>query len=174
MITVNAAPTAEFSFSGIDYTVEFLNNSGNATSYLWDFGDGNTSTENNPSHTYASAGTYIVSLTANYMDCNDLITHEVSLPMVGINNQLINNNEAVTIFPNPSAGLISIRMTEQAPGTISVTVFNTLGKIIHESTTSNLTENHTINLDLSNQPKGIYYIKIGSNNLKANKKIMLY
>lgn len=174
MISVNATPTAEFSFSGIEYTVEFLNGSVNATSYLWDFGDGNTSSENNPSHTYASAGTYIVSLIATYIDCNDLITHEVSLPMVGFNNQLINNNEAVSIFPNPSAGLISIRMNEQAPGTVSVTVFNTLGKIIHESTTSNLTENHTINLDLSNQPKGIYYIKIGSNNLKANKKIMLY
>ena len=174
MITVNAAPTAEFSFSGIEYTVEFLNGSANATSYLWDFGDGNTSTENNPSHTYTNAGTYIVSLTANYMDCNDLITHEVSLPMVGIKNQYINNNEAVTIFPNPSAGLISIRMTEQIPGTMSLTVFNTLGKIIHESTTSNLTENQTINLDLSNHPKGIYYIKMGSNNLTANKKIMLY
>jgi PKD repeat protein len=174
MISVNAAPTAEFSFSGIEYTVEFLNGSVNSTSYLWDFGDGNTSTENNPSHTYTSTGTYIVSLTAAYMDCNDLITHEVSLPMVGINNQLLENNEAFTIFPNPSDGLITIRMTDQAHGTVSVTVFNTLGKIIHESTTSNLTENHTINLDLSNQPKGIYYIKIGSNNLKANKKIMLY
>jgi PKD repeat protein len=174
MISVNAAPTAEFSFSGIEYTVEFLNGSVNSTSYLWDFGDGNTSTENNPSHTYTSTGTYIVSLTAAYMDCNDLITHEVSLPMVGINNQLLENNEAFTIFPNPSDGLITIRMTDQAHGTVSVTVFNTLGKIIHESTTSNLTENHTINLDLSNQPKGIYYIKIGSINLKANKKIMLY
>jgi PKD repeat protein len=174
MISVNASPTAEFSFSGIEYSVEFLNGSGNATSYLWDFGDGNTNTENNPSHTYASSGTYIVMLTATYMDCNDIITHEVSLPMVGTNDQLINNNEAVTMFPNPSAGLISIRMTEQAPGTVSVTVFNTLGKIIHESTTSYQTENQTINLDLSNHPKGIYFIKIGSNNLKANKKIMLY
>ncbi|MEM6965133.1 MAG: PKD domain-containing protein [Bacteroidota bacterium] len=39
-----------------------------ATSWDWDFGDGNTSTEQNPSHTYANSGTYTVSLTA----CNSL------------------------------------------------------------------------------------------------------
>jgi len=36
---------------------------GNIVSYLWDFGDGNTSTQANPEHTYASANTYIVTLT---------------------------------------------------------------------------------------------------------------
>lgn len=35
------------------------------TSWLWNFGDGTTSTEQNPSHTYTSAGTYTVSLTVN-------------------------------------------------------------------------------------------------------------
>jgi gliding motility-associated-like protein len=33
--------------------------------WLWDFGDGNTSTSQNPTHTYASAGTYNVSFTAS-------------------------------------------------------------------------------------------------------------
>ncbi|MEL7422407.1 MAG: PKD domain-containing protein [Bacteroidota bacterium] len=37
------------------------------TSWTWDFGDGNTSTEQNPTHTYAEAGTYDIELTA----CND-------------------------------------------------------------------------------------------------------
>lgn len=36
---------------------------GTISSYLWDFGDGNTSTAANPSHAYSSAGTYSVSLT---------------------------------------------------------------------------------------------------------------
>ncbi len=34
----------------------------------WNFGDGNTSSEQNPTHTYAAAGTYTVSLTATYTD----------------------------------------------------------------------------------------------------------
>lgn len=36
---------------------------GSISSYSWDFGDGNTSTQANPSHAYASAGTYNVTLT---------------------------------------------------------------------------------------------------------------
>lgn len=43
---------------------QFQNNSQNATSYLWDFGDGTTSDEENPTHTYADFGNYTVALTA--------------------------------------------------------------------------------------------------------------
>ena len=39
--------------------------SGNPTSWLWDFGDGNTSTQQNPTHTYTNAGTYNISLSIN-------------------------------------------------------------------------------------------------------------
>ena len=43
--------------------VQFTNlSSGAITSYQWDFGDMDTSTEQNPTHTYLSAGTYTVSL----------------------------------------------------------------------------------------------------------------
>jgi PKD repeat protein len=46
-------------------SVQFLDNSsGYPTSWQWDFGDGTTSTEQNPSHTYASPGTYTVGMTA--------------------------------------------------------------------------------------------------------------
>jgi len=40
----------------------------NVTSWHWDFGDGTTSTEQNPAHTYASAGTYTVNLTVTHAD----------------------------------------------------------------------------------------------------------
>jgi PKD repeat protein len=45
-------------------TVAFMNLSRNATSYTWDFGDGSTSTDLEPIHTYAAVGTYTVTLTA--------------------------------------------------------------------------------------------------------------
>ena len=45
--------------------VSFMNFSTNATSYSWDFGDGNSSTEENPTHVYAEAGNYDVTLTAS-------------------------------------------------------------------------------------------------------------
>ena len=44
--------------------VVFTNYSQNATSYSWNFGDGQTSTEQNPTHVYATAGTFEVVLTA--------------------------------------------------------------------------------------------------------------
>ncbi|WP_461632661.1 PKD domain-containing protein [Labilibaculum euxinus] len=44
-------------------TVQFTNNSSDGETYLWDFGDGNTSTEENPLHTYDTAGSFTVSLT---------------------------------------------------------------------------------------------------------------
>lgn len=46
-------------------TVDFVNNSFGGTNYLWDFGDGNSSTAFAPTHTYASPGTYQVALVVN-------------------------------------------------------------------------------------------------------------
>lgn len=63
-------------------TVQFENSSVNATEYFWDFGDGFTSTEENPVHTFADYGTYDVTLTAsNPNSCNgeDQTTGSVTL-----------------------------------------------------------------------------------------------
>lgn len=59
-------PTASFSLptSTCGQEITLINNSDGATSYLWDFGDGSTSTEADPVHEYAGAGTYSISLTA--------------------------------------------------------------------------------------------------------------
>lgn len=48
----------------------FDNQSKYATSWAWDFGDGNTSTERNPTHIYEESGTYTVSLTATNYCCS--------------------------------------------------------------------------------------------------------
>jgi PGF-pre-PGF domain-containing protein len=45
--------------------VQFTDTSQNATGWNWDFGDGATSTEQNPTHTYFSAGNYFVNLTVS-------------------------------------------------------------------------------------------------------------
>jgi PKD repeat protein len=54
----------------------FINNSStDAVSFQWDFGDGNTSTEPEPTHSYAAEGTYTVSLTAiNAQGCDSTMT----------------------------------------------------------------------------------------------------
>jgi PKD repeat protein len=59
-----ALPSASFTFQKEGNVVTFTNTSKNATSYMWDFGDGGTSTEQNPVYTYAADGEYTVTLTA--------------------------------------------------------------------------------------------------------------
>jgi len=63
-VTVNSLPTAAFSAASNGTNVTFSNTSSNTASYLWDFGDSQSSTASNPSHTYATDGTYTVTLTA--------------------------------------------------------------------------------------------------------------
>jgi PKD repeat protein len=64
--TKKPLPDANFSFaaSGDGRTIQFTNESTDATTYLWEFGDSQTSTEVNPIHTYPDYGTYTVKLTA--------------------------------------------------------------------------------------------------------------
>lgn len=53
----------DFSFDVSSLTVDFTDESVLAVSHSWDFGDGNSSTEVSPTHTYATKGTYDVTLT---------------------------------------------------------------------------------------------------------------
>lgn len=57
-------PMALFDYQIDGITVQFTNYSTDATTYMWDFGDGNTSTEENPLHVYAESGNYIITFTA--------------------------------------------------------------------------------------------------------------
>ena len=65
----NQAPTASFSFNCIDLVCDFDGSGssdpedGAVSSYAWDFGDENNGSGASPSHTYASAGTYTITLT---------------------------------------------------------------------------------------------------------------
>ena len=62
----------------------FTNNSQNATNFIWDFGDNSTSIVTEPSHIYANAGTYFVSLIAsNNIGCTDTLNYPDSLYVPG-------------------------------------------------------------------------------------------
>ena len=60
----SAMPTAGFTVVKDGFNVEFTNTSKNATSYMWDFGDGMSSPDESPTHTYTSEGEFTVTLTA--------------------------------------------------------------------------------------------------------------
>jgi PKD repeat protein len=69
IVVGSSAPVAAFTASPVSGTaplsVQFTDTSTNSpVSWIWNFGDGGTSTEENPSHIYSNPGTYTVSLTA--------------------------------------------------------------------------------------------------------------
>ncbi|MBC7849147.1 MAG: PKD domain-containing protein [Chitinophagaceae bacterium] len=55
----------------------FIDRSIGATSWSWDFGDGNMSTIQNPNHTYAAPGSYLVTLTVSNDTCEHISTRQV-------------------------------------------------------------------------------------------------
>ncbi|MBN2734281.1 MAG: PKD domain-containing protein [Methanomicrobiaceae archaeon] len=83
MITVSSPvpPVADFSGSPLDgnrpLSVTFTDlSTGTPTSWLWDFGDGGTSTLQNPVHVYSARGRYTVSLTVSNAYGNDIETKD--------------------------------------------------------------------------------------------------
>ncbi|MFK8101341.1 MAG: PKD domain-containing protein [Saprospiraceae bacterium] len=85
-LTITVYPGPEVSFSHeayvcIENVIEFENNSVNTFGHVWDFGDGSTSTLNDPAHIYDTPGTYTVTLTgmSNFNQCPASFTSEVTV-----------------------------------------------------------------------------------------------
>ena len=83
-------------------TVQFTDRtSNNPTSWTWDFGDGVTSTERNPTHTYANPGAYTVTLTAtNERGVDDEVKTEyirVGVPDVAFTANVTDGNKPLTV-----------------------------------------------------------------------------
>ncbi len=72
-------PVASFTSELNGLTVSFTNTSQYASSYSWNFGDGNSSTAANPTHTYAAAGIYDVVLTATNSQGTATATQQITV-----------------------------------------------------------------------------------------------
>ncbi|MEM9676185.1 MAG: PKD domain-containing protein [Bacteroidota bacterium] len=114
-----APPSAGFTFASNELEVSFTNTSTDAMSYSWDFGDNTTSTETNPVHTYAEAGTYQVTLTASNNDVTDEVAQSVEVSL-NPENVRVTSGFIVTGFTEDNSVLA--RYFEELPsGTIDLT-----------------------------------------------------
>ena len=110
-VTVPASTTADFTGTNVceGFAANFTDLSTGATAWAWDFGDGNTSTAQNPSHTYAAAGTYNVTLVASAGICTDNVTYPITIypsPVANFNATPDCEGSATT-FADASTGATS-------------------------------------------------------------------
>ena len=97
-------PKAQFTFSVDEMTVSFTNLSVDAQEYVWEFGDGETSTETNPVHTYGETGRFTVLLTAKNAIGENTAEQTIEIKHSdGMRHKLLAVLD--TIIPNPERGL---------------------------------------------------------------------
>jgi len=104
------APVAKFSSgtSADNYlTINFTNSSENAKSYAWDFGDGATSTDENPSHTYEAVGDYTVSLKAVGDGGENTVTNPRTVK-VQLTTAALNGGSVKSWVIKPAAGAFAV------------------------------------------------------------------
>lgn len=97
-IVVHTHPLAEFDAypreaRNLKQVIKFVNNSVNASTYQWEFGDGNSSQDENPSHTYKEPGIFSVTLFAwSEHGCPDTLVKQKFVSVL--------DGEGSTVFPN--------------------------------------------------------------------------
>lgn len=125
-----AAPGATFTYTSNLLQVDFTDAStGTIVTYAWDFGDGNTSTQQNPAHTYGTDGTYIVCLTVtDAINCTSTICDTISVIAIGLENQV--GITGLEIAPNPFDLQTEATFSLPASAEIAVRVTDLMGRTI--------------------------------------------
>ncbi len=136
-------------------------------SYRWldcDNGNAVITGETSQNFTATVTGNYAVEITVG--NCIDTSACE-NIVVVGVDKEKTNFN--VSIFPNPTNGLITINFNDGLNQKTNYTVTSIEGKVI--TTQTNIVTNNVI-IDLSNESKGVYFLKINSGNNNAVYKLI--
>jgi len=175
MVTVNSQPAASFGYSASNLTIFFSDSSTNAISWLWDFGDGNTSTSQNPIYTYFTEGTYNVCLSVTAASgCKDSTCKLVDAAVTGV-NELHASNLKFQIYPNPFSNKTDIKYTLKQTADVSLEVLNLLGEKIKTLVNKRQSAGEykfTFSAKRSGHAEGVYIVKLKLNNRIYIQKLM--
>ncbi len=156
---INVSPSSPTICLGQSLTLSALG----ASSYTWL--PTNTAT-NSISVSPASTTAYTVT-GSNANSCRNTSTFNVVVvPCTGLSDNSVIRN-LVTLYPNPSKGLIHAEFDFDGQKTILVS--NSLGAIIHEHTT----QEHQADLDLTGHAKGVYFVKLLAKTTSANYRVII-
>lgn len=170
-IIVVGPPAASFSFTADTTTVVFTNTSQVSSSFIWNFGDGTTSTETNPTHTYTAPGTYTVTLTAEN-DCGQTTAVQTVMATSGTRAPLLAEGK-VKISPNPASEEIRVELDFASENAnVTLTLLNTSGRQI-ATKHLNRVRQMVVTLPVKQLPSGAYQIWVRSEEGVAWRKVQV-
>lgn len=170
-VQVNYTPNpSSFSYQTNQMVATFSVANSACSSFLWDFGNGNTSSINpNPIITYASAGTYGVCLQCNGQPSSCVQCINITVPSntsgtIGIED--IQTESGFTIYPNPLIDIITIE-TENNNLNSNYVILNSIGQQVLSGQLIDIKNT----IDLQHLSPGLYVIRIGETEKHSFKLI---
>ena len=146
-------PVADFIYSYADaLTVNFASTTTDAETFFWDFGDGATSFEENPIHTYPYAGAWNVTLTVTNTCGADISDAPVTI-QVDVND--ISEINSFNLYPNPANDFINIDFYSSEIN--KLIIYNLFGEIIYSSEINSVQK-----INVRNWADGNYFAEINS------------
>ena len=172
LVEVQSLPTAAFDQSlNNESTIVLDNQSTQADSYSWDFGDGNSAMTPNPSHTYQQSGTYMIRLIASNSCGQDTSIQSVDIIITSIEDP--SRFAALKIFPNPGSGLFTISAKGSITDQVNLEVLNILGQSIYREDLGDHWGTQLHLVDLQDQPEGSYLFKFSTQKEMKIIKVMI-
>lgn len=165
-------PNASIKFvKGIGNNAIFTDSSsistGNLSEWKWNFGDGDSSSAQNPTHLYSSTGNFNVKLCVKSdKGCENCTTKQIGI--LGISN--LKNNADFNVYPNPSNGSFNLKFNDFVTPS-QIEIVDLLGKSVYFEI--NKTSNQNTYLINLHAVKGIFFIKINLKNISLIKKIVI-
>ncbi|MDX1908122.1 MAG: PKD domain-containing protein [Bacteroidia bacterium] len=151
--------------------VQFTNQS-NAptTSWNWTFGDGTSSTLQNPVHTYQALGAFTVCMTASDGICTNTICRELVVNIFqGIGDELA---QSLEIYPNPAQDQVHITFDLQAPADVNLTLTDLAGRAVRTLTPGRVSAWEGT-LERGDLAPGLYLLKVSADDAVIFRKIWL-
>jgi len=156
-----------------DYNGFNFSTTNGITSYFWDFGDGGTSTDPYPTHTYTSIGVFDVCLTITTDNsCIDTLCLPIDVLMksgttINIMDpaqslSIVNHSTTpeITIYPNPTDGNFSITFQSAKQEFYKILLQDVTGKIIYTDEYNVAEGFNKIQVSLENFASGIYFLNM--------------
>ena len=151
---------ADFGWSQVGLGYQFNNESEESDTYLWEFGDGQTSTEEDPFHTYSVPGLYEVRLNA-FNDCtDDFDVQNVNVTVTSVEE--LESEVKIQILPNPNEGVFNLMIEDEASRELNVGLFDLQGKRFENWQIQTEVGKSFFPIHKTNLSQGVYLIKVES------------